>query len=313
MGSLVIGVDGGPTQTVCVALDLKTRQVLGRSVGASANWSHLGVEGARAELWKTVRDCMAVCKRDMSTIVCLCIGTAGVESTEDVTSLQTAFKADLPHADILIYTDAVTALASGTGGVLHGCVLIAGTGTVAFGMVEGRLQARASGWGPAFMDGGSGHDLGSRALAAVSKSYDHRGAATSLVDALLKHLHLDKPQDLIRWVYAEEGVGRIAGLAPLVVECAVQGDAVADTILKHGVGELFRSVKAVATQLGLERTGMPFRLVLAGGLLTEGCLYTQYLLEVLKENIPTADICYPAVEPAEAATWLAYNYTKTKN
>ena len=34
---------------------------------------------------------------------------------------------------------------------------LAGTGTVAFGMVDGgRVQARASGWGPAFMDGGSG-------------------------------------------------------------------------------------------------------------------------------------------------------------
>lgn len=33
-------------------------------------------------------------------------------------------------------------------------------------------------------------------------------------------------------------------------------------------------------QLELERGPHPFRLVLAGGLLTEGCLYTQYLLEV---------------------------------
>lgn len=41
---------------------------------------------------------------------------------------------------------------------------------MAFGMVDGgRLQARSSGWGPAFMDGGSGYDLGARALAAVAK------------------------------------------------------------------------------------------------------------------------------------------------
>ena len=37
-----------------------------------------------------------------------------------------------------------------------------------------------------------------------------------------------------------------------------------DTILKHGVGELFRSVKAVTTKLGFERSGQLFRLVLAG-------------------------------------------------
>lgn len=67
-----------------------------------------------------------------------------------------------------------------------------------------------------------------------------------------------------RWAYAEQGWARIAALAPIVIECAAQGDAVADTILKHGVGELFRSVKAVTTKLDLERSGQPFRLVLAG-------------------------------------------------
>lgn len=86
----------------------------------------------------------------------------------------------------------------------------------------------------------------------------------------------------------------------------------ADTILKHGVGELFRAVKAVTLKLDLERQPHPFRLVLAGGLLTEGCLYTQYLLEVLKEAVPGADICYPAVDPAEAAAWLAYAPARAK-
>ena len=44
-----------------------------------------------------------------------------------------------------------------------------------------------------------------------------------------------------------------------------------------------------------------------GGLLAEGSLYTQYLLEVLKEACPAAELAYPAVEPAEAAAWLAAN------
>jgi hypothetical protein len=44
----------------------------------------------------------------------------------------------------------------------------------------------------------------------------------------------------------------------------MQGDSVADTILKHGVGELFRSVKAVVTRLDLDRQGQGFQLVLAG-------------------------------------------------
>jgi hypothetical protein len=54
-------------------------------------------------------------------------------------------------------------------------------------------------------------------------------------------LQLSSPRDLLNWAYAHPDWSHIAALAPLVVECAAQGDAVADTILKHGVGELFRS------------------------------------------------------------------------
>lgn len=42
-----------------------------------------------------------------------------------------------------------------------------------------------------------------------------------------------------------------------------------------------------------------------GSMLVEGTLYTQYLLEVLKEGLPTADIVYPRCDQAEAAAWLA--------
>jgi hypothetical protein len=49
-------------------------------------------------------------------------------------------------------------------------------------MFEGKAQAKAAGWGPAFMDGGSGYDLANRALSAMCKAHDGRGATTLLVD-----------------------------------------------------------------------------------------------------------------------------------
>ncbi|RVW82287.1 hypothetical protein CK203_041679 [Vitis vinifera] len=42
----------------------------------------------------------------------------------------------------------VIALASGTMGELHGCVLIAGTGTIAYGFTKDGREARAAGAGP---------------------------------------------------------------------------------------------------------------------------------------------------------------------
>lgn len=48
----------------------------------------------------------------------------------------------------------MAALSSGTMGKLHGCVLIAGTGTIAYGFTEDGREARAAGAGPVLGDWG---------------------------------------------------------------------------------------------------------------------------------------------------------------
>lgn len=80
--------------------------------------------------------------------------SAGVDLPEEIAFLQSALRAELPASEIVVCSDAVVALASGTGGVLHGCVVLADVNTVAFGILNGQTQARAGGWGPMFMDGG---------------------------------------------------------------------------------------------------------------------------------------------------------------
>lgn len=58
------------------------------------------------------------------------------------------------HVGLYVQNDAVAALASGTLGKLHGCVLIAGTGTIAYGFTEDGREARAAGAGPVLGDWG---------------------------------------------------------------------------------------------------------------------------------------------------------------
>lgn len=55
---------------------------------------------------------------------------------------------------LYVHNDALAALASGTMGKLHGCVLIAGTGTIAYGFTEDGRDARAAGAGPILGDWG---------------------------------------------------------------------------------------------------------------------------------------------------------------
>ena len=62
--------------------------------------------------------------------MCLCM--SGVDSAADAERLRELVQQSLSlpsAASVLVTNDAVGALASGTGGHLHGAVLIAGTGT----------------------------------------------------------------------------------------------------------------------------------------------------------------------------------------
>ncbi len=71
-------------------------------------------------------------------------------------------------------------------------------GVIAYGIDSAGNHVRASGWGPAFLDGGCGYDIGQRALAAVAKAADGRGPATSLTAALFEACKVSLPEDLIR-------------------------------------------------------------------------------------------------------------------
>lgn len=267
---------------------------------------------AAGELHSAVVAAVEASGKAWQAIPVICIGTTMADNGEQLADqLGKHLKQLLPPGpEVVVQSSAAVALSSGTGGPLVGCVLMAGLETSkAFGTMADRRSAAASGWGPVFMDGGCAYDLGVRALGAVSRAHDGRGADTLLVNAIKQQLGAQQAEDLIRWARNHasipERVSGVASLAGVVLDCAARGDPVCDAILKHAVGELMRSAKAVAVKLGLDRARQPFSLVLAGSMLVEGTLYTQYLLEVLKEGLPTADIVYPRCDQAEAAAWLA--------
>ena len=65
-----------------------------------------------------------------------------------------------------------------------------------------------------------------------------------------------------RWAYAETGWSRIASLAPVVLQCAEDGDSTAFKIVTSAAHEALEALVAVATKMRLK--GQRFRLVLSG-------------------------------------------------
>uniref|UniRef100_A0A0E0EPQ1 N-acetyl-D-glucosamine kinase n=1 Tax=Oryza meridionalis TaxID=40149 RepID=A0A0E0EPQ1_9ORYZ len=320
-GGVILGVDGGTTNTVCVCLPVAMPPpespgavpVLSRAVAGCSNRNSVGESAALETLEQVMAQALTLVNTDRSAVHAVCLAVSGVNHPSDQQRMLDWIRDLFPgHVKFYVENDAVAALASGTMGKLHGCVLIAGTGSIAYGVTEDGKVARAAGAGPVLGDWGSGYGIAAQALTAVVKAYDGRGPHTNLTREILRKLELSSPDELIAWTYADPSWARIAALVPVVVSSAEDGDEVANKILHDSVQELADSVVAVVRRLKLcGEDGMDqFPLVLVGGVL-EGNKKWNISGEVVRcisKVFPGVHPIRPEVEPAIGAALLAWNH-----
>jgi glucosamine kinase len=200
--------------------------------------------------------------------------------------------------EIVVHADATVALddafADGAG-----ILLIAGTGSVAFGRGPTGSFARCGGWGPAFGDEGSGAWIGRRALSIVTAAADGREPETALTGAILTAAELNDVADLIPWA-AGATPAKLATLAPVVMSVADAGDLRAYAVLTLATEELVLHARTLARKLfGDERATAP--LALAGGLLAKGSTMRKRVEHRLKSAVPGAQVRAEEVVPARGA------------
>ncbi|KAM3700981.1 hypothetical protein ACJW31_05G138800 [Castanea mollissima] len=259
---VVLGVDGGTTSTVCVCVPLlplisnrnlpNPLPILARAVAGSSNHNSVGESASKETLEKVMSEALSKSGSNWSAVRAVCLGVSGVNHPTDQERILHWLREIFPsHVKLYVHNDALAALASGTMGKLHGCVLIAGTGSISYGFSKDGREARAAGAGPVLGDWGSGYGIAAQALTAVVRAHDGRGPQTALTDRILKALSLSSPDELIGWTYADPSWARIAALVPDVVSCAESGDQIAHKILVDAVQELALSVKAVVQRLSL--------------------------------------------------------------
>ncbi|XP_028805257.1 N-acetyl-D-glucosamine kinase isoform X1 [Neltuma alba] len=317
---VVLGLDGGTTSTVCICMpitpfshpQIESLPILARAVAGCSNHNSVGETAARETLEQVMADALSKCGSKRSSVRAVCLAVSGVNHPTDQQRILTWLRDIFPsHVRLYVQNDAVAALASGTMGKLHGCVLIAGTGTIAYGFTEDGKEARAAGAGPVLGDWGSGYGIAAQALTAVIKAYDGRGPSTMLTSSILQKLGLSSPEEIIGWTYADPSWARIAALVPVVVSCAEAGDEVTNKILLGSVQELASSVKAVVERLGLcgEDGKGVFPLVMVGGVLEANRRWDigKEVIKCISKHFPGVQSIRPQVEPAVGAAWLAWN------
>lgn len=291
----VIGMDGGGTKTkICIA-DLEGH-VFDSFSGGSMNINSQGADGVRqnlASIFKELRQRGA----DWTFLRGICLGAAGISNPLARQTLKEAVLAAGITREPLILGDHEIAL-YGAHGCARGLILIAGTGSVCYGMDGNGKQARAGGFGHLIDDEGSGYAIGRDVLSAIVRAEDGRQAATCMKEAVLQKLNLTSIAQLIQYVYnPQTGKKEIAALAPLVMKGIEAKEEGAEEILDKAAQQLAEMVFAVLRQLDLNTAELAF----CGSVLLKNENLAKRLQKKIKIQYPKVTCIYPKQEAAVGA------------
>lgn len=295
----LLAVDGGGTKCLAVLAD-RSRQEIGTGRSGSCNYQGIGEEAAVRELVAAIRQALedGTRRRGLSDprgtasgeeepewdVECAVFGIAGLDTEYDrlvitgmVETVLRQLRIRVRH--LIVENDGFAALLGATGGK-PGILVIAGTGSIAFGVNELQETARSGGWGHRVGDEGSGYWIGKQAIMAVLRAADGRGESTGLEKLILPFAGLGRVDELFNWTYsADYSVDKVGELSPLVSQAADAGDAVATNILLAAGEELFLSARAVIDRLQMKNK--PFQMILQGGVLQND----ERVRDIVKERV----------------------------
>lgn len=307
MTHIVLGLDGGGSKTRVIVADEQGRTISTVEGPGSAVRPN-AVERSADTIAAAVRDALESAGMPHVRPKVLCAGVAGVGRDADREALWQALTSRELADDVVVHPDAHIALDDAFGEDA-GLLLVAGTGSIAYGRSPAGVFGRCGGWGPVFGDEGSGAWIGRRALSVVTAATDGREPETALTGAILTATQAAEPRDLIEWASAARPAD-FASLAPAVIATAQAGDLRAVALLTLAVEELALHLRALARQLFVDERAA-VHVALAGGLLTPRSLVRRRLEQRLKSVVPGAEVLAREIDPARGAVRGALRYLGT--
>lgn len=261
--ALFAGIDGGGSNLRVAVVDARLATIVTQSAG-TANPSVIGREQAQAHIREIVRATLQRADISPKRIAAAGIGIAGASNLHSRDWLLETLSPILPSSRLVPSSDLEIALV-GALGRRHGILLLAGTGSAAYGCAPDGKQLQVGGWGYLLGDEGSGYWLGMQLLRGISAAHDKGGGLTALGAACLDALALQTARDLVGWLYRsnEAATARVAALARLALDMAQAGDCEANMLVRAAADHLARQVDLLRSRL--EYPGAP--IAFAGGLL----------------------------------------------
>jgi N-acetylglucosamine kinase-like BadF-type ATPase len=294
---IFLGIDGGGSQTSCVIGD--ETSVLGTGSGAGSNVVRVGEAQARKSIVKAIHQACAAAKVTPQQVKRTCIGVAGGARAE-TTDIVRKILSELVSGEIEVVGDMVIAMEAASGSA-PGVIVIAGTGSIAYGRNAAGQTARAGGWGFAISDEGSGHWIGRAAVAAAMRAFDE-GQNSGLLETIMKACGASTREQLIVVSNASPQPD-FAALFPAVLAAADAGDPSAHDILACAGVELATLGKIVISRLFADADRAP--VAMSGGVFRNSALVRQVFYNRLRLECSQASVNVNVVDPVKGALELA--------
>jgi N-acetylglucosamine kinase-like BadF-type ATPase len=290
---VAVGLDAGGSTTQLIAEWEQVSERVDRC-GPPANPTQVGRTQSVQVLSALVKE--ATASRGPIGRLAVCAGVAGAGRPDEQRALADRLRRELADeagaVAVEVVHDACIALDAAFGPE-SGMVIIAGTGSVVLARTRAGTTRRAGGWGHLLGDPGSGYAVGRAGLRAVAAAFEG-GDDTALRARVAEEYGVDDRAALLQGVYQEEW--SLQDVAPLVIEAAADGDAVATDILTSQVAGLLRQVEWLLD----ETTDLAPRVALVGGMV-QNEHYAALLRRALADRVPDGSVKVPQDEPVVGA------------
>jgi N-acetylglucosamine kinase-like BadF-type ATPase len=295
-----LGFDGGGTKTDCAVLDAGGN-IIGEGRGGPSNALRCGFDTAFRSLSEAADEALKSAGLHKHSVSGVCAGLAGAGRRNVVRKMLVFLAQDFPNALSQVTTDYEIALEAAVGAG-PGVVLIAGTGSAAYGRNAAGETARAGGYGPWVGDEGSAFEIGRRAVAAVARSRDQAGPVTSLTEMIPAALDCADWDELTqRSMKNPDEI--FPALFSVVAKAADAEDSAAKEILFTSAIGLGNLAMVVVRRLGMKEQEFP--LVKCGGVFGHSRILDALLDSVVVSGALRAKISKLEISPAVGAARIA--------
>ncbi len=309
-----LGIDGGGTQTTAWLVDGVGKRV-GCGNAGPANPLKVGITASQREIKKAYQACVrdagfqpSTAQRSTPPLVQAVV--AGISGTARGTvhrPLLQWMRSHIPAGRYLLTTDATIVLAAALRDEA-GIIVIAGTGSIAFARDKQGKVLRAGGWGIPFDDCGSGYDLGRKAVAAALRAFDGRSPQTALAESICQHFKLRAITEIVGRQLDQQTV---AGIVPLVIDAAQEGDHVARQLCRDAAHDL--ASLAITLLSRAEWMRRPARIVMSGGVFRSSAMIRRAFARRIRQVAQQSRVELLERAPVEGAIWLARNLGRKKS